>query len=74
MIFEASKLPLTTWFLTIYLVTQSKNAISALSLKRQLWVPYPMAWLIKHNLMAVMADVGDDRPLDGRIELDDAIQ
>lgn len=72
-IFEATKLPLTTWFLAIYLVTQSKNAISALSLKRQLGVSYPTAWLVKHKLMAVMAEVEDDRQLDGRIELDDAV-
>jgi len=72
-IFEATKLPLTTWFLAIYLVTQSKNAISALSLKRQLGVSYPTAWLVKHKLMAVMAEIEDDRQLDGRIELDDAV-
>lgn len=72
-IFEATKLPLTIWFLAIYLVTQSKNAISALSLKRQLGVSYPTAWLVKHKLMVVMADVEDDRQLDGRIELDDAV-
>lgn len=72
-LFEATKLPLTTWFLAIYLVTQSKNAISALSLKRQLGVSYPTAWLVKHKLMAVMADVEDGRQLDGRIELDDAV-
>ena len=70
---EHTKLPLTTWFLAIYLETQSKNAISALSLKRQLGVSYPTAWLVKHKLMAVMAEVEDDRQLDGRIELDDAV-
>jgi len=72
-IFEATKLPLTKWFLAIYLVTQSKNAISALSLRRQIGVSYPTAWLVKHKLMEVMAEVEDDRQLDGRIELDDAV-
>lgn len=33
-VFEASKLPLTTWFLAIYLITHSKQGISALSLRR----------------------------------------
>ncbi|MEX3583381.1 MAG: IS1595 family transposase, partial [Burkholderia sp.] len=46
-IFEKAKLPLTTWFLAIYLVTQSKNAISGLELKRQLGVSYKTVWLIK---------------------------
>ncbi|OIR07141.1 ISXO2-like transposase domain protein [mine drainage metagenome] len=71
-VFEATKLPLTKWFLAIYLVTQSKNAISALSLRRQIGVSYPTAWLVKHKLMNVMAEIEDDRQLDGRIELDDA--
>lgn len=35
-VFENTKLPLTIWFLAIYLMTQSKNAVSALELKRQL--------------------------------------
>ena len=39
-LFHASKLPLTKWFQAIYLVTQNKNNISALSLKRHLGVSY----------------------------------
>jgi len=31
-LFHSTKLPLTTWFLAIYLVSQSKNNLSALSL------------------------------------------
>ncbi len=36
-VFDNTKLPLTTWFLAIYLLTQSKNGISAMDLKRQPW-------------------------------------
>ena len=32
-VFEASKLPLTTWFLAIYFITQSKDGLSALRLE-----------------------------------------
>jgi hypothetical protein len=39
-VFEHTKLALSVWFLGIYLVTQSKNAISALELKRQLGIAY----------------------------------
>ncbi len=39
-LFHASKFPLTKWFQAIYLVTQNKNNISALSLKRHLGVGY----------------------------------
>ena len=42
-LFHASKLPLTKWFQAIYLVTQNKNNISALSLKRHLGVSYSTA-------------------------------
>ena len=36
-----TKLPLTTWFLAIYLISQAKTGLSALALKRQLGVSYP---------------------------------
>jgi transposase-like protein len=37
-IFASSKLPLTTWFLAIFLITQSKEGMSALSLRRFLGI------------------------------------
>src|SRR5204863_7742037 len=42
-IFEASKLPLSRWFLAMQLLTQSKNNVSALELMRQLGVSYRSA-------------------------------
>ena len=39
-IFAGTKLPLTIWFLAIYLLTQSKNGIWAMELGRQLEVSY----------------------------------
>jgi ribosomal protein L37AE/L43A len=71
-IFESSKLRLTTWFLAMHLMTQSKNFISALELKRHLGVCYKAAWLVKHKLMEVMRLREDDRQLTGRVEIDDA--
>ena len=71
-IFGATKLPLTTWFLAMHLLTQSKNNVSALELKRHLGVSYPSAWTIKHKLMQVMADREQGLVLTGRIEIDDA--
>ena len=43
-IFEATKLPLTRWFLAMHLLTQSKNNVSALELKRHLGVCYKPSW------------------------------
>jgi ribosomal protein L37AE/L43A len=71
-VFEASKLPLTRWFLAMQLLTQAKNNVSALELMRQLGVSYRTAWLIKHKLMEAMRHREDSRELDGRVELDDA--
>ena len=71
-IFEAAKLPLTTWFLAVHLLTQAENNVSALELKRHLGVRYKTAWLLKHKLMQVMSEREAPRQLDGRVEIDDA--
>jgi len=40
-----------TWFLAIYLVSQAKTGLSALSLKRHLGVSYPTAWLVQLDIL-----------------------
>jgi ribosomal protein L37AE/L43A len=70
--FESTKLPLTRWFLAMHLLTQAKNNVAALELKRHLGVSYPTAWLVKHKLMEVMRLREDSRQLTGRVEIDDA--
>jgi len=71
-IFAGSKLPLRSWFLALYLLTQAKNGLSALSLARQLGVAYNSAWLLKHKLMQVMLEHDRQTPLGGLVQLDDA--
>jgi hypothetical protein len=71
-IFEATKLPLTRWFVAMHLLTQAKNNISALELMRHLGVSYRTAWLVKHKLMEVMRQREAGRWLSGRVEIDDA--
>ncbi len=70
--FQSSKLPLTVWFLAIYLLTQSKNNIAALELMRSLGVTYKTAWLVKQKLMRVMSERESERVLTERVEVDDA--
>jgi len=55
-IFHGTKLPLRTWFLAIYLLTQRKKSTSALQLSRELGVKYDTAWRLKHKLMQVMLE------------------
>lgn len=52
-LFHAFKLPLTKSFEAIYLATQNKTNISALSLKRHHGVAYASAWRVKHELLEV---------------------
>ena len=71
-IFASTKLPLTQWFLSIYLLTQRKNSISPRQLMREIGVSYNTAWKIKHKLMQVMLERQQGAVLSGRIEIDDA--
>lgn len=71
-ILDNTKLPLTTWFLAIYLLTQVKNGISALELSRFIEVSYNTAWKMKHKLMQAMKESDDKRQLEYIVQLDDA--
>jgi transposase-like protein len=71
-IFHRTKLPLTSWFLSMHLLTQGKHSISALELMRQIGVSYETAWNVKHKLMQVMLEREKGRVLSERVEMDDA--
>lgn len=70
--FQSSNLPLSKWFLALFLMTQSKNNVAALELMRWLGVCYRTAWRMKHKLMNAMQEREHDLRLEGRIEVDDA--
>ena len=69
---EHTKLPLTTWFLAIYLIGQAKTGLSALALKRHLGVSYPTAWLLHQKVNRAMAQQDSAHRLHGAVQLDDA--
>jgi transposase-like protein len=71
-IFHSSKLTLVKWFQAMFFMTQSKNSISALELKRHLGVSYRTSWLVTHKLMQIMLEKESTTKLSGRIEADDA--
>lgn len=71
-IFHATKMPLTTWFQAMFFLTQTKNNVSALELKRHLGVCYRTAWRTKHKIMQVMCEREDSTILSGRVEIDDS--
>jgi hypothetical protein len=71
-IYEHTKLPLKTWFLASYLITESKSGISSMNLYQKLGISYNSALILKHKLTQVMLEVEHSKPLAGRILLDDA--
>lgn len=71
-VMDSTKLPLRTWFLAIFLISQDKTGLSSLALMRQLGTSYRTAWLIHHKLMATMAERDRQQPLGGNVQLDDA--
>ena len=71
-IFASTKLELTVWFRAMYHMTQTKQGISRLELSRRLGVSYNTAWKIHHKLAQVMMERERAKPLEGRVEVDDA--
>ena len=71
-IFHATKLPLTSWFLAVWLIATAKNGIGSVELGRGLGIKQTRAWSLKQKLMPVMAERDGEKRLDGRVEMDDA--
>jgi hypothetical protein len=65
-------MPLTSWFLAMWLVATAKNGISSVELGRRLGIKQTNAWALKQKLMHVMAERDGKKRLDGRVEMDDA--
>jgi hypothetical protein len=56
----------------MFFLTQNKNNVSTLELRRHLGISYPAAWRMKHKLMQVMYERESETKLSGRVEVDDA--
>ena len=48
-IFHATKLPLTSWLLAMWLVATAKNGISSVELGRRLGIKQTNAWALKQK-------------------------
>lgn len=70
-IFDKTRIPLTVWFETIWLVTVSKMGVSAAHLHRVLPISsYQTAWAMLAKLRRMMSAAGSS-PLTGRVEVDE---
>lgn len=56
-IFEASKLPLRTWFAAIYLCCNHKKGISSLQLSRDLDIHQKSAWFMLQRIRQAFAEI-----------------
>ncbi len=75
-IFEKSSTFLTLWFHAMYLMTATRNGVSAKELQRQLGVTYKCAWRIGHQLRELMdarAKADYPGPMTGHVEVDEAL-
>src|SRR5581483_7680427 len=73
-IFEHSSTHLKLWFHAMYLMTATRNGVSAKELQRQLGVTYKCAWRIGHQLRILMdarAKAQNPGPLTGHVEVDE---
>jgi transposase-like protein len=70
-IFHDTHLPLTKWFLAVYLLCQSRKGMSANQLKRMLRINYRTAWYLCHRIRHAMAEVPPLEKLDGTVEMDE---
>lgn len=68
-IFEGSRTPLMKWFYALYLVSVSKNGVSAGELKRHLGVTEKCAWRIGKQIRSIMKEEGPK--LCGVVEADE---
>lgn len=70
-ILDGTRKPLRLWFLAMWLVTNTKNGVSALALQRQLGIArYETVWTWLHKLRRAMVRPGRER-LTGSVEVDE---
>jgi transposase-like protein len=69
-IFHDSHLPLWKWFLTTYMMIESKKGVSANQIKRTIGVSYKTAWYLCHRIRKAMTEHNPEL-LDGTVEVDE---
>lgn len=69
-IYENTKLPLSTWFAAVWLLTAHKKGISSCQLARDLNITQKSAWFINHRIRVMMGDPAP-QPLEFMVEVDE---
>src|SRR5688572_10061667 len=70
-IFEDSPIPLKSWLLAVWQITNCKNGISSYELARALGVTQKTAWFMNHRIRLAMQDSSGGGMIAGEIEVDE---
>ena len=70
-IFEDSKVPLSKWFMAIWLITSHKKGVASAQLARDIGVTQKTAWFMLHRLRHASQTGSFAKPLDGMVEVDE---
>lgn len=70
-IFESSKIPLSKWFIAIYLITSHKKGISSHQLAKDIEVTQTSAWFMLHRIRYTLVNGSFEMPLSGIVEVDE---
>lgn len=70
---HSTKLPLSTWLLSMYLISSSSKGIASTILAKLIGTTQPTAWKVGHTIRKMMDSSQSELPLlKGVIELDEA--
>lgn len=69
-IFESSRIPLTKWFLAIYLTLSHKKGLSSIQLAKEIDVTQKSAWFMQHRIRKAFKSTSDAL-LEGIVEVDE---
>jgi transposase len=69
-VFEHSSTPLTIWFYTAFLMSQTRGGISAKQIQRETGVTYKTAWRMCNQFRQMLSE--DFDPFGGEVEVDES--
>ena len=68
---ENTKIPLTKWFLAMYILNNHSKGISSLQLASWLDVTQKTAWFLNHRIREMLNQTADGSLLNGTVEIDE---
>lgn len=68
---ENTKIPLSKWFLAMYILSNHSKGISSLQLASWLDVTQKTAWFLNHRIREMLNQTGETELLNGTVEIDE---